>query len=125
MNTPKLEEKLNKNKENIFNDFNNSDSIENNLANNNDISTIDINQNKNKLYHQQNYKLDPQINNFNLVVNSNELKNEDNSDILDLWTTNIITFEEFQRKMDRKKKNIIKGIYEKIDNTDTKMKNKK
>jgi hypothetical protein len=92
MNTPKLEEKLNKNKENIFNDFNNSDSIENNLANNNDISTIDINQNKNKLYHQQNYKLDPQVNNFNFVVNSNELKNEDNSGIFEFWTTNTITF---------------------------------
>ena len=44
MNTPELEEKLNKNKEDIFNDFNNSDSIENNQANNKDISTIDINQ---------------------------------------------------------------------------------
>ena len=59
---------------------------------------------KNKLYHQQNYKLDSQVNNFNFVVNSNELKNEDNSGIFEFWTTNTITFEGFKRKTNRKEK---------------------
>jgi hypothetical protein len=52
------------------------------------------------------------------------MKDNGNDTICDIWTNNTISFEEFQRKSYKKKKNIINGFYGKIDSTDTKKKNK-